>query len=208
MTKYLLEYNGNVYKYGNSYIAIPDPSLVINPTKINVGATGPILSEIAITNSYANTWDASSNVPWIVASKQSEVLLQLSIDTNASTNIRLGTVDVSTRFGQIGTIDVSQAGAVSEYLSVNVSELWFQFEANTPCVTASFNITASGTWTLSDNMTWCTPSSTGGTGNQTITLSTTLNLKSQRSGIITITQGALTVYVDIYQCARNDFCCP
>ncbi len=57
-----------------------------------------------------------------------------------------------------------------------------------PAGSTTFNITGSGTWTVSSNSTWCTVTPPSGSGNGTITANYTENLSgNQRVAIITIT---------------------
>jgi hypothetical protein len=57
-------------------------------------------------------------------------------------------------------------------VTVSTSTLTIDQAANS---TKTFDITTSGSWTVSSNETWLTPSSTSGTGNATITLTATAN---------------------------------
>ena len=83
------------------------------------------------------------------------------------------------------------------HLSVSPSSLNKSYTAGT----LTFNIIASGSWTLEENgrILWLTESPTSGTGNTTVTVTFKANSGAYREGQLIVTQGDLTAYVDVSQ---------
>jgi len=98
-----------------------------------------------------------------------------------------------------GILQQKQVAAV--YLSVSPTLVGRDWTAGT----ATFNITASGSWTLAEfgKVLWITESPTSGTGNATVTVTFATNNGEYREALLTITQGGLQATVDIYQHGLN-----
>lgn len=93
---------------------------------------------------------------------------------------------------------LQQPQSAAPYLSTNVSTIIQDYVAGTE----SFNITASGSWTLAEFgkiVDWISENLTSGTGDATIVVTFTENSGEDRETDLTITQGALQVVVHVIQ---------
>lgn len=92
---------------------------------------------------------------------------------------------------------LQQPQTAAPYLSTNVSTIIQDYEAGTK----SFNIIASGSWTLAEfgKIDWISENLTSGTGDTTIVVTFTENSGEDRETDLTITQGLLQVVVHVIQ---------
>jgi len=92
---------------------------------------------------------------------------------------------------------LQQKQAPSTYLSVDDDYITHSYISGT----STFNIIASGAWTLTEvgKVLWITESPTSGTGNTLVTVTFTANSGAVRGGQLLITMGALTVDVFVWQ---------
>jgi hypothetical protein len=92
---------------------------------------------------------------------------------------------------------LQQKQAIAAYLSVYPTTITRDHSAGT----ASFDITASGSWTLAEfgKIDWISENLTNGTGDTTIIVTFTENTGEQRETDITITQGILQAVVHVIQ---------
>ena len=80
-------------------------------------------------------------------------------------------------------------------IEINPENISFDYTGGTSALT----ITSDGGWTASTNDSWITLSSTSGTGNSTINVTTQLNKGQERTGYVNVTDGSDTLVCTISQ---------
>lgn len=153
MTKYLFSYNGYVYKAGNSYISLPDPSLYVNTNFIPFVPAGSY-KDVSVFSTLMNSWEPSAgNNTWItfsnIVNKNGGGWGSFRA-TAANNNIadRTGTINVISRYNT-WEIDVSQNKVVVAD-SISITPDWQSWDGDTEDgVQKSFTLTSSGSWTAS-----------------------------------------------------------
>ena len=96
-------------------------------------------------------------------------------------------------------VDV-QFSAVAATLSVSPTSLNFLWTDGP----ATISVTASGSWTVTKSTSWITISATSGSGNGSFTVKPTRNSGPDRTGTVTVTQGAITKTISVRQFANPD----
>ena len=136
-----------------------------------------------VTNS---SWTATSSQTWLAlnnASGTGNATMTLTAQANPTIATRTATVTVSVAGATSQVVTVTQeAGAAT--LTVSSATLTIAAPANS---TKTFDVVSNTTWTLASNSVWLVPSSTGGTGNATMTLTAAANpLTTVRTATVTI----------------------
>lgn len=150
---------------------------------------------IATPANSVNTFDIASNIVWTAVSNQTWLTLNNNAGTgyasitimateNQNISARNATVTIAGKGATEKTITVTQSGA-TPVLTVSANTLTVASLMNS---TKTFDITSNINWTTSINQTWLTIGSTNGTGNATITLTTSSANPtiSTRTAIVTI----------------------
>lgn len=174
-------------------------TLSVNPTVLNFNSNSGSQS-LAITAS--GSWTASDDASWLTLNSTSgsgNANISATVQSNtggARTAIITLTCGSSTQ-----TVSVSQAAASGGSCSLTVSPTSLLYGGSVG--SQNVGITASGTWTVSSNVGWISPSSTAGSGNATLTLITQSNSSTARIGTVTITCGSVNRTVSVYQSGRR-----
>ena len=208
MTKYLFSYNGYVYKAGNSYISLPDPSLYVNTNFIPFVPAGSY-KDVSVFSTLMNSWEPSAgNNTWItfsnIVNKNGGGWGSFRA-TAPSNNMgdRTGTINVIARYNN-WAIDVSQnEAAVVDSISINPAyQSWDGGLGGDKGTQKAFTLTSSGSWTATVTsdpdgiVTAYTPSGSG-SGTAYITVDNPTK-KSARYAQITYTRGSASAV--LYLC--------
>lgn len=174
---------------GSSYFNDTQGAIINTPRYLTLSKTtqsfcyGASSATFNITSN-ATTWAVTDNMSWITVSAASGAnngTITINVTANTGSATRTGTVTVKGG-GVIRTITVSQNGTPSITATSN-------FYPGTMGAQYNIGITASGSFTVSDNAAWITPVTTSGT-SATTTLSfitTTNTTGATRTGTITLT---------------------
>ncbi len=144
-----------------------------------------------ITASSSNcAWAASTNsLSWAHLSATGGTgsgQVTVSVDQNTDIASRSGTIIVAGK-----SVTVNQAGASCSFTVSSINNFVSAASSQTATVTAS---NPGCTWTASESLDWVSLSSTGGTGNGSVTVSVTQNnTASTRSGTVSIAGQTITV---------------
>jgi parallel beta-helix repeat protein len=164
---------------------------------LNVSASALTISSLSGST---RTFGITSNISWTAESSQNWLTLNsnsgsgnstitMTATVNPTTSSRSAIVTVSGPGVTSKTIEVTQSGA-SPKLTVSTNSLTILSLANS---TNTFEIAANLSWTLTSNQDWLTPSTLSGTGNETITLTATVNpTTSPRSATVTVSGSGVT----------------
>ncbi|MBQ9475472.1 MAG: BACON domain-containing protein, partial [Bacteroidales bacterium] len=170
-------------------------TLSVSATTATIANTASANKSVTVTASAA--WTASSSASWLTlsATKGSAGSTSLKMTATANTGAARTakvTIKCDTR---TATVTVTQ-NAVS--VKVSASSLSLAKSASSGSVT----VTASTSWTLSESISWITPSVTkGNAGSTTVKFTATANSSSSRSGTVTIKCGTASATVKITQAA-------
>ena len=174
------------------------PITVSQPAVTNTLTIAPTSLSFAATAS-SSTVTVTSNVGWTVTDDQSWISVSpasgsnngsftVSATANTGAASRSGVVTVSGGGLTPRTVAVTQAGMSANNLTVSPTSLPLASGASSGTV----SVTANVTWTVGDDQTWLSTSSTGGSGNGSFTVSATANTgTSSRSGVVSVTGGGL-----------------
>jgi len=175
---YVVDLNGSVSKI------VPACTYLLSPTSQTFGAAGGT-EDVAVTTGDGCTWTAVSNASWIhviSGSGTGNGLVQYSVDTNASSSARSGTMTIA---GQ--TFVVTQSGAVVCTYSISPTNATFTQPGGAGSVTVS---TSPGcAWTAISNDPWITVTagaSGSGSGPVTYSISSYAGRPRNRKGTVTI----------------------
>jgi hypothetical protein len=210
-TKYLYKTAGGDYlKLGNSYIAIPDPSIYANDTFIPFVPAGGF-QDVSVLSTFMNSWNPSSGAAsWITFSNIVDNggdgwgSFRATASSNSGTN-RTGTINVKARYNN-WAIDVSQ-NAPSDSISINNTYgVWNAAGSGMITGSNSTTVTSSSAW--SSNITyingsgWFTRNPTTGNSGQLVSMSCTTNSSgSSRQATLTFTCGTASVNFAVTQIA-------
>lgn len=141
----------------------------------------------------------SSNTTWLTVSPTSGTGSQTVTATyKANTGSTSRTATLTFSGGGISrTVTVTQSGAT---LSVSPTTL----TASSSSQTAAINVSATGSWTVSENAAWITLASASGVGNGSFSINISANTKTTtRSAKITVKSGTLTATVTVSQAGKS-----
>lgn len=209
MTKYLFSYNGYVYKAGNSYISLPDPSLYVNKSFIPFEPGGSFM-DVSVWTSFLNSWQPFEDAaPWLsfsnIVNPAGEGNGWGSFRVTASANNtadRTGEFYVVAKYSSNDwTIDVSQ-NKESLVDSISISPSFQDWEGSTEeGVQKGFTLTSSGSWTASvtsDPGLIITAFTNSGSGSQTVYVTVDNAIpKSAQYATITYIRGSASCQLDI-----------
>lgn len=177
------------------------PVLTVSPSYFSATLAGGNFTSNITSN---NPWTAVSNVAWISINNTSGAgngALTFFVNANGGNTNRTGTITV-TAGGVSRTISVNQA-APANTLTVTPSYLSFLAAGSTLTST----VTASGAWTITNVPAWITVSPMSGTGNGTLTVTTSANAApAQRNGSFRVVSGSSMRTVSCVQAANIPPC--
>jgi hypothetical protein len=194
---------GSVYNVSQR----PACSFVFTPTTRNVGKTASATT-FGLDTGQGCAWTITDNAPWITVTPSSGTNSQIVTVNFTATDV------LQTRTGTLTVRETDLSGGPSATATVTQA-------AGDPCVltlgstatnvppgggTGTLNVTATGagcSWSLSENATWLSVSSTSGTATTAVTYTATANVGAVRSvavnliktgvatpvGTVTLTQG-------------------
>jgi hypothetical protein len=163
----------------NAYLIAAPISLLLDPSAN---------SQSSFDISTNTNWHIHDDAGWLSVSATSgsgdRTITVTANGSNTSASSRSATVTILGSGVGSKTISVTQNGA-SAYLNVNPSRLSVERSANSQ---SSFNISSNTSWNISDNAGWLTLSTTGGSGDLTITVTATEanTTASSRGALVTI----------------------
>jgi mannan endo-1,4-beta-mannosidase len=170
-------------------------NLAVSPTTLSL-ASAASNSAVAVTANVS--WSVTDNQSWITVSPTSgsnNGSFTVSVTANTGTASRSGTVTVSGG-GLTQNVAVNQAGTTANNLTVSPTSFSLASAASSGSVTVTANVS----WTISDDQTWLSTSSTSGSGNGSFTVNATANTgTTSRTGSVTITGGGLTRTIAVSQ---------
>jgi hypothetical protein len=206
-TKYLFKDSaGNIYKAGNSYISLPDPSLYVNDTYIPFLPAGNF-QDISVYSTLMNAWEPSSgSATWITFSNKINQggngwgSFRATAASNSIGN-RTASIVIRSKYNN-WTINASQNQVIADSISLDYTDVEFDGNGNY-IVGDNPTVTSSGSWTSSityiDGTGWLSRSpTTGGTG-QLVTVTCTNNTGFDRLARITFTRGTATAIFYVTQ---------
>lgn len=162
------------------------------------------------SGSGSKSFSIKSNIAWTVSSSQdwcsvnpasgsSDGSVSVSVEENTSLSERTATITVESEAGT-QTVKVIQSGA-EPVLQLNKNDLSFTANAGSD----SFTITSNTNWTITSDQTWCTVSTSSGSGNGTITVNVSENyFIVSRSATITVRAGDLAQMISVIQAEANE----
>jgi len=191
-----------------------NPALAVTPSAINLAALSWATGTI---NIISNTgWTASENADWLNLSTSSGTgngtITVTTTSANFSVNTRSANVTLSATGVNSVTITVTQSGA-NPALAVTPSAINVAASSG---ATGTVNISSNTGWTASENADWLNLSTSSGTGNGTIIVTTssanpsvntrsanvTFSVTGVNPVVVSITQAA-TISTSIYEIANS-----
>ena len=181
-----------------------EPELIVDQDTIYVDANGgKALTTVNVSTNF-NEWTATCNSDWLHPDHLTGMVgittITVDVDKNPSAGKRMSSIDIESDKGNLKkrVVFVQQAAAPS--LSVDKEAIELATAGGTGI--ASFIVSTNlESWTATSSADWLTINpTTGGEGNNSITISATENtLKSKRTATITIKAGNLTKLVTVTQ---------
>ena len=185
-------------------VTAPSPALTVSPTAVTFSGVqgGPNPASQSVTVTSNGNWAASSSVPWLTLSPSSG-----SGNGSIAANVTLASAAVGTNQATITVTSggVTRTAAVTltvatASLTASPSSLTYtatQGAANPSAQTVT--ISANGTWSASEGVTWLSLSPTSGSNNGTITanVNTATATLGPNSTTITVTSGGITRTVNV-----------
>ena len=145
------------------------------------------------------TYTITSNIPWTAACGESwlsisnpngsnNATLTVNYEQNATIASRVASIVVSGNGIESQTVTLTQTNIVPTLTVTPANK-----DVASTAGSTTFDITSNTSWIAQSDQTWCTITSTAGTGNATLTVNYELNTTlSQRVGIITISGNGLS----------------
>ncbi|HQJ65960.1 MAG TPA: BACON domain-containing carbohydrate-binding protein, partial [bacterium] len=169
--------------------------LTVTPASQSVANTAGTTTFSIASNT---AWTVSDDAAWLTLSTaggSGDATLTATFTANDVTTTRTGTITL-TGGGITRTVTVVQAAAY--YLTVDPASRPVPNTAGS----VTFSIASNASWSTSDDAAWLTLSTSGGSGNATLTATfTASDVTTSRTGTITITGGGITRTVTVVQAA-------
>jgi mannan endo-1,4-beta-mannosidase len=170
-------------------------SLVVSTTTLTFGSVASS-SPVAVTTNVG--WTVADDQSWLSVAPTtgaSNGSFTVSATANTGTTNRSGTVTVSGG-GITRQIVVTQPGPMSNNLTIAPTAL----SLGSATSSASIAVTANTSWTVTDDQSWLSVSSTSGVNNGTLTVSASANTSTaSRSGTVTISGGGISRTIAVAQ---------
>ncbi len=190
---------GNEYGEGKSYGTEPVPhKFEVSKEELSFDANGgsdtfKITTSLSYKITAGNSWISIS-----ATSGTGNKTVTVTCAKNKSTSKRGSYVNVTnTATGETFVIDINQDGATPD---IDVSEDYLEFSADGG--TDIFEVYAEDAYTISENLSWISLSSTSGSSDKTITVTCNKNTSSSsREGTITVKQTSTgdIITIEIFQ---------
>ncbi len=166
-------------------------SFGIAPTGQSIAVTGGAGGPVTVSTSAGCSWQAVSNVPWIVISGADNGSGAGTVRFNVAANTgsgRTGTLTIARE-----TFTVTQAGVANCVFVINPASQSVG-AAGGSAPTVSVSTTAGCTWTTTSNVPWITVvSGATGSGNGAVSYQVAANTGNARTGSLTIAGHAFSV---------------
>jgi len=169
-------------------------SLDVSTASLSFGS-GASSSPVAVTTNVG--WTVTDDQTWLSVaptSGTSNGSFAVSATANTGTTNRSGIVTV-TGGGITRPIVITQTGQTSNNLTIAPTSL----SLGSGTSSASVAVTANTNWTVTDDQSWLSISSTSGTNNGTITVSAIANTGPSRNGIVTVNGGGISRTIAVTQ---------
>ena len=177
------------------------PTLSVSPSSLSYTAAS---SSQTFTITSNTAWTYSSSATWCTSGTTTgsgNRTVTLTVPANPTLTERSATITVRAAGLPDQTIAVRQDAALPA-LSVSPSSLTYAAGGGNK----NFAVTSNTTWTATSSATWCTPSTTSGSGNVNITVTTSANPDLvSRAATITLNSNTLTASVTITQDALSGY---
>jgi hypothetical protein len=180
---------------------VADAAITVSTNTLNLSNAGGNATVNITTTPTDLFWAASDNASWVnlsLASGRGAASLVITADANTTANSRGATVTIAGE-NAIQTISIIQPANNGNVLSVSPET------ASVPNSSGSLPLvlTSNVSWSITSNAVWLTTDLTSGSNNGNIKANYTANPGAARSGVLTITGGAITKTVTITQAAAS-----
>jgi hypothetical protein len=181
---------GNIHKYLTINQSGTNCSYDISPQNKTFSSAADSVIVNVDANSSSCGWSVSENLTWVTPSKLNGTgsgSVALNVTANSSLSSRTGIVTIAGK-----SFTITQEGMGCSY-TISPQNKTFSSAADSVIVNVDANSSSCG-WSVSENLTWVTPSKLNGTGSGSVALNVTANSSlSSRTGIVTIAGKSFTI---------------
>lgn len=174
------------------------PAITVTPSNQNVTALAGSTSFTVTSNT---NWTVQDNASWLTATSSGggNGTIAANYTANTGTTARTATITISAAGAPNQIVTVIQAGLTPAFTVTPSNQNVMALPGST-----SFSVTSNTNWTVLDNASWLTATSSG-SGNGTITANYTANTGSSvRMATLTVTAtGIGSVTITVTQAAAN-----